>query len=175
MFCGRCTLTQALDDQRHQGTGNPVIEDATILCHHVCELPVGGALAIVAVWTHLLVRLAHLKYFQPYLKHTKIVSAIYETLGWSDFCLNFAIVLSIRLTVHIFIHSRLHLSFSATYSIHRFVTVTIHRYDSNHSTGLDSRNDLWKVHSDSSLRRSASPRSRESCHRGCNYPMSPRM
>ena len=43
----------------HQAIANPVIEDATNLCHHVIELPVGGALAIVAFWTHLLVRRAH--------------------------------------------------------------------------------------------------------------------
>ena len=99
---------------------------------------------------------------------------MYETLGWSVICLNSVIVLSICLTVHIFIHSCLHLSFSATYSIHRFLTVTIHRYDSNHPTGFDSRNDLWKVHSDTSLRRSAPPRSRESIYTWCNYPLLPR-
>ena len=111
--------------------------------------------------------------YAPYLKHTRIVVAIYDTLCCSVLCWFSTIVLSICPTVHIFIHSCLHLSFSAIYSIHRFVTVTIHRYGSNHSTGLDSWNDLWKVYSDSCLRRSVSPRSMESCH--SNYSMSPRM
>ena len=79
---------------------------------------------------------------------------MYETLGWSVLCLNSVIVLSICLTVHIFIHSRLHLSFSATYSIHRFLTVTIHRYDSNHPTGFDHNNFNVLHHSTKHLRSS---------------------
>ena len=59
MICGRCTLTPAFDDQRHQGAGNRIIHDATILCYHESELSLGGALATVAFWTHLLAMRAH--------------------------------------------------------------------------------------------------------------------
>ena len=50
---------------------------------------------------------------------TKIVPVIFETLSCPDIIWNSAILLFIRPTVHIFIHSRLHLSFSATLSIQK--------------------------------------------------------
>ena len=50
---------------------------------------------------------------------TKIVPVIFETLGCPDIIWNSAILLFIRPTVHIIIHSRLHLSFSTTLSIQK--------------------------------------------------------